>query len=180
MLCFLRLLFRVANDIVLCYFPEFRAKTEMASSPLPRHFIVKALKNIVGLDDEDRRLYHMGALRFYLDCLKDVSPNSRSFFFFVSPTKQSRPISKNVSSYFLFECVAGACVIRDRMGDSANPKAHSIQRFSLSVNFFKNCFFKSIIVASCWKLNSIFASFYLRDAQFVFIVLGVPFYQLGN
>ena len=78
---------------LLCYLPEFRAKTEMASNPLPWHFIVKALTNFVGLDDEKHQPCLVRALRFYMDHLKDVSPHP--MFLVVSPSKLSRPVSEN-------------------------------------------------------------------------------------
>ena len=62
------------NDVVLCYCPEFRAKTEMESNPLPRHFIIKTLTDFVGSDDEEHMLCPVRALWFYLDHLEDVSP----------------------------------------------------------------------------------------------------------
>ena len=57
---------RQGNNIVLSYLPEFVAKTETLSHPLPREFILTRLTAAVGADDEERLLCPVRALRWYL------------------------------------------------------------------------------------------------------------------
>ena len=64
----------VHSDTCLSYVPEFVAKTESISNPLPRSFLVASLSDFaVGLDDE-LLLYHVHAFCIYVD--------GTSFFFF--------------------------------------------------------------------------------------------------
>ena len=53
---------RQDNNMVLSYLPEFIAKTETSSHPLPREFTFTSLTAMVGADDEERLLCPVRAL----------------------------------------------------------------------------------------------------------------------
>ena len=53
------------DDVILSYLPEFVAKTEMWSNPLPREFRLKSLTGILGRDAVERLLCPVRALRLF-------------------------------------------------------------------------------------------------------------------
>ena len=57
---------RQNNNMVLSYLPEFIAKKETSSHPLPREFTLISLTAVVDADDEERFLCLVRALRWYL------------------------------------------------------------------------------------------------------------------
>ena len=79
------------GDMVLSYLPDFVAKTETPTNPLPREFVLISLSDSVGLDDEERLLCPVRALRWYLH--RTRSP-SRPRHLFLSVRDPKRPLSK--------------------------------------------------------------------------------------
>ena len=64
----------IGRDACLSYVPEFIAKTESFSNPLPRSFLVKSLSDsAVGLEDE-LLLFPVRALIIYLDKTASFTP----------------------------------------------------------------------------------------------------------
>ena len=63
---------RVGGDLSLAYLPGFVAKTESESNPLPRHFLLKSLKDFVGNLEEESLLCPVRALKFYLNATRDI------------------------------------------------------------------------------------------------------------
>ena len=84
----------------------------------------------------------------------------------VSPRSPSRQISKNAISYFLREVICGAGAVREGAGPSL--RAHSIRGASTSAVFMQNWSVSKELAATSWRSNSVFASFYLRDIQYIF------------
>ena len=81
----------------------------------------------------------------------------------VSP-RSPRQISKNAVSFFLREIISGAGAVR---GDVVTPlRAHSIRGAAITV-FLQNWSVSKVLEAASWSSNSVFASFYLRDVQYV-------------
>ena len=68
------------SDIFLSYLPEFRAKSESASNPLPRSFRVRSLDDFVGDLQDELLLCPVRALWVYLHCTSSISPRPRSLF----------------------------------------------------------------------------------------------------
>ena len=101
-----RRLVRQGSDILVSYLPEFLAKTESLSNPLPREFRIKSLTAVVGREDEERLLCPGRALNILAEWTADVSPRSRSLF--VSPANTSGPLSKNALSFRLRETIRQA------------------------------------------------------------------------
>ena len=89
----------VCSDACLSYVPEFVAKIESLSNPLPRSFLVASLSDFVaGLDDE-LLLCPVRATRIYLDRTSSFSPLPQRLF--LSLRRSSHALSKNTISFFL-------------------------------------------------------------------------------
>ena len=59
-------------DLLLSYRPGFVAKTESASNPIPRSFLLKSLGDFAESLEEELLLCPVGAPRAFLDRTKDV------------------------------------------------------------------------------------------------------------
>ena len=153
---------RQGDDLFLSFLPEFIAKTESESNPIPRHFRVKALSEFAaGL--EESKLCPVRALNFYIHKTKSLQNRPRNLF--LSPKNPKRPISKNAISYFLRETISDAGAL---MGEgSRRPRAHSIRGVGTSICFWRNCSMTKILEAATWKTNTVFTSFYLKDMEFI-------------
>ena len=117
----------------LSYVPEFIAKTETATRPLPRSFEVQSLGDFeVGLP-EDLLLCPVRSLSAYLTRTSNVVNRPRRLF--VSSKCPSRAMSKNGISYLLCEVIvqSGAS---SQSGQA--PRAHSIRGIATSSAFFRN------------------------------------------
>ena len=89
----------VRSDVYLSYVPEFVAKMESFSNPLPRSFLVKSLSDFAAGLEEDLLLCSVRALQIYLQHTDSFS--SRPLRLFVSPRRPSHSLSKNAVSFFL-------------------------------------------------------------------------------
>ena len=156
-----RLVSFVGADPCVSYVPEFVAKTESLSNPIPRSFLVKSLSDFAaGLHDE---LCPVRALRIYLDRTASFSPLSSCLF--LSPRRPTRALSKNAVSFFLREVIHEAEAGRPEVGP---VRAHSIRGVSTSAAFHRNWSVASVLESATWCSNSVFVSFYLRDLQHEF------------
>ena len=145
----------------LSYVPEFLAKTEPSSNPLPRSFLVKSLSDFTAGLDEDLLLCPVRALRLYLQQTSSLS--RRPCHLFVSPRSPSRSVSKNGISYFLREVIDEVGASR---GVGVLVRAHSIRGISTPTAFYKNWLVSSVLATASWCSNSVFAAFYLHDLSF--------------
>ena len=108
-------------------------------------------------------MFPVRSLRVYLERVK--SAVSRASSLFVSPRLPSRQISKNTVSFFLREVISGTGAVR---GDVVTPlRAHSIRGIAISTVFMQSWSVSKVLEAASWRSNSVFASFYLRDVQYV-------------
>ena len=154
----------LGSDLILSYMPHFLAKTERADRRLPRHFPLKLLRDFAGDLEEGALLCPVRALRFYLKRTKGLVSFGSALF--VSPSCPTRSISKNAISFFLREVISDAGAVR---GDGGPPlRAHSIRGMSSSASFFQNWSIQKVLEAATWRSNSVFASFYFKDLQYVF------------
>ena len=153
---------RQGDSLSLSYVPEFLAKTESASNPLPRSFMIKSLKDFAGDLPEGSKLCPVRAIKHYLTRTASIVDRPRTLF--VSPNKPSRSITKNAISFFLRKliCDAGA----SHENEDRTPRAHSIRSMGTSVAFLRNWKVSSILTAATWKSPSVFTSFYLKDIEF--------------
>ena len=150
-------------DACLSYVPEFVAKTESISNPLPRFFLVASLSDFAaGLDDE-LLLCPVRALCIHLDRTSSFSSLPRHLF--LSPRRPSQALSKNAIPIFLREVIHGAGAARPEAG---SVRAHSVMGVSTSAAFHKNWSVAIVLESATWHSNSVFTSFYLRDLQHEF------------
>ena len=144
---------------ILTYLPEFVAKTESDSNPLPRFFPLKSLKDFVGNLEEELILCPVRALSIYLKRTLCIKGRPRSLF--VSPKMPSRSITKNAISFFIRSLITDSIVLGADEGPV--PKAHSVRSVATSFAFQKNWSIARILEAATWRSQSVFTSFYLRD-----------------
>ena len=69
-------------------------------------------------------------------------------------------MSKNAISYFLREVIAESGASKE---PEVVPRAHSIRGVATSTSFHRNWSVSSVLNAACWRSNSVFTSFYLKD-----------------
>ena len=140
----------------LSYVPEFVAKTETATRPLPR-----SLEDFAAGLSEDLLLCPVRSLSAYLARTANIANRPRRLF--VSPKCPSRAMSKNGISYMLRELIV-------QSGGSSQsgqaPRAHNIRGMANSSALFRNWSLRSILEAASWHSNTVFESFYLRDLSF--------------
>ena len=176
------------EDMFLLYLPEFRAKTESSSNPLPRSFCVCSLRDFVGDLPEELLLCPVCALCVYLSRTSSLSPRPRSLF--VSPSAPSRPLSKNALSFFHCEVISQASSSSSCSSSSSVPsapapstssagssrstpssfRAHSVRGVVASAAFARNAPLASVLAAATWSSSTVFTSFYLKDVQFSFLM----------
>ena len=150
------------GDLFLSYLPEFRAKTESSSNPLPRSFRVRSLRDVVGSLPDELSLCPVCALQIYLRRTSSLSPCPRSLS--VSPRAPSRSLSKNTLRFFLRSVITLS--FPSLHPPSSSSRAHSIRAVSTSAAFSRNVPLASILAAVTWSSSTVFTSFYLRDVQF--------------
>ena len=150
----------IQSETCVSYVPEFVAKTESLSNPLPRSFLVRSLSDFAAGLEEYLLLCPVRALRIYLQRTASFSPRPRRLF--VSPRRPSHSLSKTAVSFFLCEVISEADMARPEV-DSV--LAHSIRGVSTSAAFHSNWSVASVLKAATWCSNSVFASFCLRDIQ---------------
>ena len=159
-----RTVFHQGEDLLVSYLPEFAAKTESASNPLPREFRIKSLAAIVGYSDEERLLCPVRALNALQETTRDVTPKPRHLF--ASPSNTSRPLSKNALSYLLRETILHA---HQSLHEDHMPplwvRAHDVRGIATSLNLWKNHSVASVLEAASWKTPSVFVMHYLKDME---------------
>ena len=143
--------------------PGFVAKSESLSRTIPRSFLVRSLSDFAAGLDDDLLLCPVRALRIYLDRLSTLSPLRRRLF--VSPSRPSRPLSKNAISFFLRDVISSAGASRPEVG---RLRSHDIRSVSTSVAFHRNWSVSTVLESATWASSSVFTSFYLRDLQHEF------------
>ena len=153
----------VTSDACLSHVPEFLAKTESSSNPLPRSFLVKSLSDFAAGLEQDLLLCPVRALHIYLRQTSSVATHPHHLF--VSLRSPSRSLSKNGISYFLWEVIHEAWASREV---GVPVRAHSIRGISASTAFHKNWSISRVLAAATWRSNSVFASFYLKNLHFEF------------
>ena len=166
----------VHGDACLSYVPDFVAKSKSLSRTIPRSLVRSLSDFAAGLDD-DLLLCPVRALCIYLDRLSTLSPLRRRLF--VSPSRPSRPLSKNAISFFLRDVISSAGASRPEVG---RLRAHDIRSVSTSVAFHRNWSVSTVLESATWASSSVFTSFYLHDLQHEFdgiLSLG-PFVAAGS
>ena len=104
------------KDVYLSYLPEFIAKTESETNPLPRSVVVKALNDYVGSPAKEELLFMSS------EGITDISIMNRTIkalsTFFVPPSKTCRSLTINAISFFLKETIREAYAQGENSGPS--------------------------------------------------------------
>ena len=95
----------IGDNLSLSYLLEFFAKSERKTK-IPRHFMLKSLGDFVGFEREEMLLCPVRALRHYLHRTATITNRPRNVF--VSPSNNSRLLSKNVMSFFIKRVIIDA------------------------------------------------------------------------
>ena len=95
------------EDVFLSYLPEFRAKTESASKPLPRSFCVCSLRDFVGDLPEELLLCPVCALRIYFSRTSSFK-NTKNLFIHIAliPEGDNPRVNPNILKCLLHSPVA--------------------------------------------------------------------------
>ena len=152
-------------SVTLSFVPEFVAKTEVPGDPATRLKPVElpALTTILGQRDEDATLCPVRALRQYLSLTEHARPACRRLFV-TTGRRTPKAVSKNTISFWIKEVVRAAYRgLSDSDRDLCLVKAHEVRALATSVLFKKNSSIEAVMSAACWRCQSTFASFYLRD-----------------
>ena len=107
------------------------------------------------------------AVCFYLDATSSLTPRPCSLF--VSPRCPSRALSKNALSYFLRQVISDAGAIWDVSVGA--PRAHSVRGVVTLAAFLQNWSISKVLKAATWRSNPVFASFYLENLSFNWIIV---------
>ncbi|XP_045102555.1 uncharacterized protein LOC123498985 [Portunus trituberculatus] len=149
------------QDLMVCYLPEFIAKTDTGVHSTAWEFRIKNLTSILGSMDEERFLCPVRALCHYL---QRIASETRPRNLFVAVKRPSRPMSKAAISYFLRDTIKSAHeAISDSVCLEVNARAHDICGIAASMLLWENCSVPTILKAAHWKTHSVFADHYLRN-----------------
>ena len=157
------------DDIFLLYLPDFRAKSESTSNPLPRCFRVRSLRDFVGNLPDKLLLCPARTLQVYLDRTSSLSPRPRSLF--VSPCVPTRPLSKNALSVFLRSVILQSLPSTSSSFPSSSSSNHLLSGPIASVVWPLLLLsiimsLSSILEAATWSSSSVFTSSCLHGIQF--------------
>ena len=125
------------QDLLVCYLPEFIAKTDTGAHSTPREFCVKSLASLVGFEDEERLLCPVRALSHYL---KRTAAASRDHHLFLAVRCPSRPMSKAAVSFFLRDTINSAHeAVSDSTCRELKVRAHDIRGVAASMLLWMKC-----------------------------------------
>ena len=167
--------------LFLSYLPEFLAKAESESRPLPRSFYVRSLADFVGDLPEELLLCPVRAWRVYLSRASSLPSRPRTLF--VSPHSPSHTLSKNTLSFFLRDVIVEVYSTSglslpstfpssssSSSTSSSRPRssvcAHGVRDVAASWAYHGNASLSSVLEAATWSSASVFTPFYLSDVQF--------------
>ena len=158
--------FKRDGSAVLSFTPEFRAKTETLSRPVPRDFTIPALSSLT--DDKDELLLcPVRALKLYL---KITRFQGRSNKLFVSPWDFTCPLSKNGITHFLKQVISDAYAdIPPELIRITKINPHEIMAETTSLRFKYNMDQVALLKSAYWRSNSVFCSRYLRDSASTYL-----------
>ena len=145
---------------------DFIAKNQLAreGSQSVSPVTIPALTTIVDRQfKEDRTLYPVRALRFYLARTKDLR-GSRSLLFISFKKGHTSDIRPATLSSWLKQTILLCYKQADQQAlDLAQVKAHDIRAFAASKAFYGGVSVDQIMQACHWKAHNTFTNFYLKD-----------------
>ena len=151
------------------FLPGFIAKTQKPDRPdtALSPVIIPALAPFMGPDLPERALCPLRALRYYLSSTNISDPNrSKNLFVCIKPGRQKDIAKATISGW-----IKG--IIRSSYSEaknediphltSQNVQARELRAMATSLAFHHHHSLKQVMEAACWRVDSTFASFYLRD-----------------
>ena len=125
---------------------------------------IPALPTIVDRQfKEDRTLYPVWALRYYLDRTKDLR-GSRSLLFISFKKGHTSDIRPATLSSWLKQTILLCYKQADQQAlDLVQVKVHDIRAFAVSKAFYGGVSVDQIMQACHWKAHKTFTNFYLKD-----------------
>ena len=145
---------------------DFIAKNQLAreGSQSVSPVTIPAFTTIVGRQfNEDRTLYPVRALRYYLDRTKDLR-GSRSLLFISFKKGHTSDIRPATLSSWLKQTILLCYKQADQQAlDLVQVKAHDIRAFAASKAFYGGVSVDQIMQACHWKAHNTFTNFYLTD-----------------
>ena len=157
------------QSATLRFLPGFIAKTQKpdrldtALSPV----IIPALAPSTGTDLPERALCPIRALRHYLSRTNISDPGrSKRLFVSIKPGRQKDIAKATISGWI--KGIIRLAYSEAQNEDvphltSQNVQARELRAMATSLAFHQHHSLKQVMEAACWRVDSTFASFYLRD-----------------
>ena len=147
---------------------NFVAKNQIASD-LPRKFRILAIKDFAPLDDPERKLCPVRALRIYKARLAHKRSSFGRLFVKFKP-EASGPLTIHAISYLLKQTIikAYSSLAPDELDRLHRITPHEIRATCTSLAAFKQIPIKDIMKRGFWRSETTFIHFYLKDlAQYL-------------
>ena len=128
---------------------------------------IKNLMDILGLEEEERVLCPLRAIRYYIHRTGKIRGPASSLWCAVR--NPSSPMSKNAISFFLRDLIREAhAQIEENRLPILKVKAHDIRAVATSLAFRHNLSLESILNCTFWRSKSLFATHYLKEVETIY------------
>ena len=157
------------QSATLRFLPGFIAKTQKPDRPdtALSLVIIPALAPFMGPDLPERPLCPIRALRYFLSRTNISDPNrSKRLFVSIKPGRQKDIAKASISGWI--KGIIRSAYSEAKSEDiphltSQNVQARELRAMATSLAFHQHHSLKQVMEAACWRVDSTFASFYLRD-----------------
>ena len=157
------------QSATLRFLPGFIAKTQKPDRPdtALSPVIIPALAPLTGPDLPERALCPIRVLRYYLSRTNISDPHrSKRLFVSIKPGRQKDIAKATISSWI--KGIIRSAYSEAKSEDiphltSQNVQARELRAMATSLAFHQHHSLKQVMEAACWRVDSTFASFYLRD-----------------
>ena len=147
--------------ISLRFLPDFLAKNQRPDSPSPS-IIIKPLSSILNINDPDRTLCPVRALRYYRKRTKGFRRDRRRLLLSWNEGCK-KDITKNTISRWIKGVIVDAYKSLPPSQRSIQARAHEVRAWAASIAFNTTQSLKEVLDAAYWKSEDTFINFYLRD-----------------
>ena len=165
------------SSATLSFLPDFIAKTQRVDRPETalNPVSIPALAPSMGPDLPDRTLCPVRALLFYCDRTKCSAPGRPKRLFISFKPGHSGDIVKSTISGWIKGLIRSAYSdVRDEDSPhlTFNCQARELRAMATSLAFHQHHSVKQVMDAASWRVDSTFASFYLRDLTSAHLRMG--------
>lgn len=147
--------------------PSFVSKTQLASQGLGslRPFIIPALDQIAGDDDQERLLCPIRCMKYYLKRIEAYRSIEQKRLIISYRRGMVKDITKQSISCYIKEAILLAYQGSDNALVEGLPliKAHSIRHVATSLNALKFYSLDDVLKAGAWTSPNVFLSHYVQD-----------------